>query len=114
MYSRDKSVELVGARARVTTPNDGRGLASRARCAVVRGCARAVVIDREQACGDLAEAGGELCFDDGSWREKRERRRGREGALRLPYGISQGLIATCLRRGTDILRRHLLIETPAR
>lgn len=45
-------------------------------------------------------------------REKRERRRVRDGALRLPYGISQGLIATCLRRGTDILRAHLLISTP--
>ena len=41
--------------------------------------------------------------------ERREREGECEGALRLPYGISQGLIATCLRRGTDILRGHVLI-----
>ena len=43
-------------------------------------------------------------------RERREREgESEEQALRLPYGISQGLIATCLRRGTDILRAHVLI-----
>ena len=45
--------------------------------------------------------------------ERREREGECEGALRLPYGISQGLIATCLRRGTDILRGHVLIQPPS-